>query len=212
MDPEKREFLEKVMKSMTLDVVKELEKAAAKLENASSTESELLDALVVILDYVDNIDSANDFCKVGGLNVLLPHLASSHVTVRSKAASVVAELAQNNPFSQTHLFNRNVLQQLAILVSDNDTAANGIQAISCSIRGCEPALNKFIELNGLQLLIDSIIGEKPDKIKVRSLFLMSALCSESTEIMGIRILRTCPFANRFYNHSTFRQIDSTECY
>lgn len=187
MDPEKREFLEKVMKSMTLDVVEELEKAAAVLENESSTESELLQALAVILDYVDNMDSANDFCKVGGLNVLMPHLASSHVTVRSKTASVVAELAQNNPFAQTHLFNRNALQQLSTLLSDNDTAANGIQAISCCIRGNEPALNKFIEINGLQLLIDSITGAKPDKIKVRSLFLMSAICSESTAIMGIKI-------------------------
>lgn len=185
MDPEKREFLEKVMKSMTIDIVEQLEKAAATLENRNSKQPELLEALEVILNYVDNIDSANDFCKVGGLNVLLPHLESSYGSVQSLAASVVAELSQNNPFCQIQLADKNIIQKLCNLLSNNETCVNGIYAISCTIRGCEEALNIFIQLNGLQMIADSIKQDKPEKLIIKSLFLMNALCSESNLLKGI---------------------------
>lgn len=184
MDPERREFLEKVMKSMTIDIVEELEKAAATLENINSKEPQLLKALEVILNYVDNIDSANDFCKVGGLNVLLPHLESKHEKVRSYAALVVAELSQNNSFCQIRLANKVIIQQLCNLIINNETSINGIYAISCIIRGCEEALNIFIQLNGLQMIIDSIQTDKPENLIIKSLFLMSAICSESSLLKG----------------------------
>jgi hsp70-interacting protein len=59
MDPERRRFLEEAMKSMTVDVVEELNKAMNILIKAEATEDEQVNALEVVTNFVADIDTAN---------------------------------------------------------------------------------------------------------------------------------------------------------
>lgn len=59
MDPERRKFLEEALKSMTIDVVEELNKAMKTLISGNSSEDGQVNALEVVTSYVANIDTAN---------------------------------------------------------------------------------------------------------------------------------------------------------
>lgn len=170
------------MKSLTIDVIEVIQQAAQKLESPDSTEDEKLEALEIIIDYVDNIDTANDFCKIGGLNILIPTLSSEFSKVRSLAASLVAELAQNNPYCQKLLLEADALPKLMDLLSDTETATNGIHAISCLVRAYEPCLKAFVEVGGLECLLGCLQQLDQEKIIVRSLFLLNSLCSDYPNI------------------------------
>lgn len=183
MDPERRRFLEEALNSMTVNVIEQLEMAAQVLTTNESSEAEQVEAIEIILDYVDNMDTANDFCKIGGLNIILPCMASSpYASVRSKSASLIAELSQNNPFSQKMLLELNVLPKLIELLSDSETSTAAIRAISCVVRSYEPCAAAFIDMGGLECILGCLQSDE-EKLLVQSLFLMCSLC---TEYPGVR--------------------------
>lgn len=159
-------------------MIEEIQKAANVLESPTSSEDEKIDALTTIIDYVDSIDTANDFCKIGGLDILLPLITSEYPRIQSMSASLVAELAQNNPFCQKRLLDANVLSKLMSLLSEPQTATNGIHAISCLVRSYEPCLKAFTEVGGLECLLGCLQPVSEEKLIVKSLFLLSSLCAD----------------------------------
>lgn len=59
MDEERRRFLEEALKSLTLDVVEEIEKAMKTLMDPDKAEEDKADAIEIIIDFVQDIDAAN---------------------------------------------------------------------------------------------------------------------------------------------------------
>lgn len=59
MDPERRRFLEEALKSLTIDVVEELNKAMKTLTDENSGEEDQVEALEVVTNFVADIDTAN---------------------------------------------------------------------------------------------------------------------------------------------------------
>lgn len=171
-------FTEKVFKEMTVDVIEQLEKATRQLSSSTATEDELIEALEIIEGYVADMDTANDFCKIGGLQILIPTLSSEYSSVRANAASLIAELAQNNPVSQKHLLDAEILPKLIDLLQDAETAASAIHAISCLVRSFEPALAAFIDHGGLECILGCLQRVEENKVIVRSLFLLTAISCE----------------------------------
>lgn len=182
MDPERRQFLENALKALTVDVVEQLQTAAKTLGSTENSEEEKLEALELILEYIDDIDTAIDFCKIGGLSVLLPSLSSPYPSVRSKSASIVAELAQNNPYCQKELLDANALPKLMELLSETETATSGIHAISCLVRSYEPTLAAFIDIGGLECLLGCLQQTDQEKLIIRALFLLNSLCADFPEV------------------------------
>ncbi|XP_049839749.1 hsp70-binding protein 1 isoform X3 [Schistocerca gregaria] len=127
IDEERRKFLEAALKSLTFDVIEELLKAINILKNAGTLELEddpsaCEAALDTITQHVDNMDTANDFHKIGGFCIFHPCLDSAHSSLRWRAAEIIAELTQNNPYCQQRILEANLLQPLLNLV-DNDPAS-----------------------------------------------------------------------------------------
>lgn len=111
MDPERQRWLEEALSRMSVDVVKEL---AAAIEvfskgsvldpNATDDEiDEVVEAFERVGDWVDNIDMANNFHKLGGFKVLERCLRSPTPSIRAASANALAELTQNNPYCQEHV-------------------------------------------------------------------------------------------------------------
>lgn len=186
MTEERRRFLEQAMASMCVNVVSELELAAKVLTSATSTEEEQVAALEAITDYTDDVDAANDFCKIGGLQIILPLLLPERpTTVRRRIANLIAGLAQNNPFCQQQLLELDGLQLLLPLADEPDVASDAMRGISCLVRCYEPASAKFIELGGLECTLNCLRDvENNEKLVVRSLFLLRGLCMEYPKVVG----------------------------
>lgn len=59
MSEEDRKFLENALKSMTIDVIEELNKAMRTLTEGNGSEQEQVEALEVVTSFVADMDSAN---------------------------------------------------------------------------------------------------------------------------------------------------------
>lgn len=173
---------ENALKSLTVDIIENLQKAAATIGSNDATKDEKLDALEEILNHVDDMDTANDFCKIGGLFVLLPCLDSPHFEIRNNAACLISELAQNNIYCQTQLAEADVLPKLTSLLSEEETLAAGVRAISSLIRGYEPGLKLFTEIGGLECLLGCLQRSTDEKLITRAAFLLNSLCADFPNI------------------------------
>ncbi|XP_062551801.1 hsp70-binding protein 1-like [Armigeres subalbatus] len=182
MDEERRRFLEEALKSLTMDVVKEIEKAMKTLMDPDRVEEDKADAIEIIIDFVQDIDAANDFYKVGGFVIIQPGLKSTNSDVRCGTLRLIAELAQNNPFCQEQLLQANILPQVVELLSDEPpVATQAMHAISCMVRHHESSLAAFIDMGGLECILGCIQTDN-EKLRIKSSFLMSNLCTEHTAV------------------------------
>lgn len=131
-----------------------------------------------ILSYIDDIDTSIDFCKIGGLFILLPCLTSKHVNIRNMSASIIAELSQNNPYCQKELLELDALPKLLTLLNEEQTAVNGQRAISSLIRSYEPCLRTFISIGGLECLLECLHRPQEKKLITKTAFLLRSLCND----------------------------------
>uniref|UniRef100_A0A336MNE5 CSON000770 protein n=1 Tax=Culicoides sonorensis TaxID=179676 RepID=A0A336MNE5_CULSO len=182
MDPERRRFLEEAIRSLTIDVVEQIQKAMNILIEGDATVEEQVQALETVTDFIENIDTANDFYKIGGFCVLMPGLESTHAEVRQGTAELIGELAQNNPFCQQHLLELNILPKLIELLTDEPNVANtALHAISCMIRNYEAGLKAFLEIGGIECLI-GVLESGQEKLTIKAAFLLSSLCIEDPKL------------------------------
>lgn len=192
---------------MTVSVVRELEAGLQLLSNPVATEEEQNSAIEHILDYADNIDNANDFCKIGGMPVILSRLDPNQTydSVKSNSASLIAELAQNNPFCQSKLLELDALNLLLPLLSNDTVCVNALRAISSLSRNFEPTTTLLIEMGGLECLVGCLQSNN-DRLKIQTSFLLRALCLENPELAG-----KIHISNRFIlpinNYLSFIYID-----
>lgn len=164
---------------MTIDVVEELGKAMKVLMERDKSKDEQVRALETVQDYIEDIDTANDFYKINGFCIIQPCLDSPHKEVRGETANLIGTLAQNNPFCQQHLMELNILPKLVELLSDEpEVTVHAIHAISCLVRCFEPALAAFIEIGGLECTLGLLQNFDHEKIAIKAAFLISALCGE----------------------------------
>uniref|UniRef100_A0A182QC69 Nucleotide exchange factor Fes1 domain-containing protein n=1 Tax=Anopheles farauti TaxID=69004 RepID=A0A182QC69_9DIPT len=178
MNEERRRFLEEALKSLTVDIVQQLEKSMKILLESDTDDDAKAEAIDTVIDYVQDIDTANDFYKVGGFVIIKPGLESSSAEVRSGTLRLVGELAQNNPFCQQHLLELNILARLTELLSDEPSVAQqAMHAISCMVRHYEPCLAAFIEIGGLECMLGCIQTDN-EKLRIKTSFLMANLCTE----------------------------------
>lgn len=178
MTEEQRRFLEEALESLTVDVVEVFKKAMKTLLDPDTDDEEKSNAIDVIIDFVQDIDAANDFFKVGGHVIINPGLKSSHASVRAGTLRMIAELAQNNPYCQQHLLEANTLPRTVELLSDEPAVASqAMHAISCMVRHHEPSLAAFIDMGGLECILGCIQTDN-ENLRIKSSFLMSNLCSE----------------------------------
>lgn len=189
MDGEKKQFLEEALKSMTVDLIQVLTKALNTLKLVKDLKpdddpEEHEEALETITDTVDNVDLANDFHKIGGFDVFLPCLTSSHTSLQWRAAELIAELTQNNPYCQSRILSSGLLPTLLEMVDTGASEAvkvKSLYAISCIVRNCPEALEAFSKHDGFSVLLRAMQSDV-EKLRVKSAFLLSALCGEHPAI------------------------------
>ncbi|XP_066601397.1 hsp70-binding protein 1-like [Prorops nasuta] len=184
IDEERKRFLQEALDSMTVNVVEELRESIATLSKANDLRSEddsseYDAALEKIASYVDSIDVANDFYKIGGFAIFGPCLNSPHSGIRWRTANIIAELSQNNPFCQERILETGLFPILLNMV-DTDNSDNvtikALYAVSCIVRGHPMAL-KYMDVNDGYSVLLRAIQSPIQKLQIKSAFLLSSLCN-----------------------------------
>ncbi|KAK3250307.1 hypothetical protein CYMTET_28944 [Cymbomonas tetramitiformis] len=165
---EERAWLEAAMKDQVIDevsVMKQINGFLSKEAEEGVSEAELVETKEELLeelqDIVDSIDRARDLTSIGGFPVLMELLSSRHEGLRWRSAEVIATSVQNNPPVQQWALDQAALPALICLCSDpvETCKVKALLALSCLIRGHEPAQNAFRESEGLQLLCKLVTSE-----------------------------------------------------
>lgn len=191
MDPERRRWLEEAIESMTVDVVKQLAECIKMLNDPAVKDPEASEdqlatvqsALDCVNDFVDNIDMANNFHKLGGFEILKNCLVSPHQFIREESAGVTAELAQNNPYCQTHLVADGFIPCLVTILDtdlDENCRFKALSAISCLIRDNPTGQEEFLKRNGCEVVLRNIQTSKI-RLRVKACFFISSVCQENAE-------------------------------
>ncbi|KAG5892773.1 hypothetical protein JTB14_007988 [Gonioctena quinquepunctata] len=191
MDEEKKKFLENALKSMTIDVVEVLQKQIESLRKVEKWEpgadiTEFVEAIETILEYVDNIDIANDFHKIGGFTILYPCLKSKSARIRAEGCELLAVLCQNNPYCQQIVLDNEFIPMLISMIEkdeDMQVAAKAIYALGGIVRENTEGLNQLIHYDGLAVLLGAI-KKNNEKFVMKAAFLLSSLCRASCKIKG----------------------------
>ncbi|XP_075158396.1 uncharacterized protein LOC142231646 [Haematobia irritans] len=179
LDEERKQFLENVLKSMTVDVTEELIKALHILEDSATSKDDKVEALNVIRDYIDNLDFANNFVKIGGSSVLIRCIKDDDQVVRTNAINVLAELSQNNPFCQQHFVDTKIMELLVpYLKETNDqVVASTLYALSSLMQNFEPATCEFAKTEGITNVL-YCLGNQCSRVFVKACFLISSISSQ----------------------------------
>lgn len=94
------------------------------------------------------------------------------------AASLTAEMAQNNPYCQQQLIELDILPHLMNQLTNDDLRVEILRAISCLVRGNTQAFEAFSEIGGIECLLGCLQKSKGEKLIMRTAFLMTSLCTE----------------------------------
>merc|ERR1711944_206199 len=183
MDPTRRQWLEQALSSMSVDVIKELAEAIkilnmAKNPNISEEDVEKVEyAFECISDWVDQIDMANNFHKIGGFDSLKACLKSDYASIRSASANTIAELSQNNSYCQENFVKEEFLPLLLeMITNDRQCQVKAMYAISCIIRECPLAQEKFLssDFNGPTVIMNATMSSGAhEKLRVKASFFIS---------------------------------------
>ncbi|XP_014677637.1 PREDICTED: hsp70-binding protein 1-like [Priapulus caudatus] len=156
MTEERREFLRSALAEATVDPIQVIKRSLAEMQELLDREerqeeeeeegegdgeeaaSQRLQALLEnVTDWCNDIDLANDLHKIGGFALFPRLLAARAAGVRSRAAELVATVAQNNPYTQAQLLAQGALPTL-LRLTDDDAAGDEVRvkalfAISCVV-------------------------------------------------------------------------------
>jgi len=150
MDPERREWLEEALKTMSVDqieVMKSCGEALSVTDDNDEAVSKKLEALETLCDIIEDLDNARDLHLVGAFKPVVGALGSADAAVRAGAANVILTCVQNNEPCKQFAMELNVLEPLVdLLKNDTEVQFKCLGALSALVRDYEPAHTKLVSL------------------------------------------------------------------
>ncbi|XP_073427194.1 hsp70-binding protein 1 isoform X2 [Dendrobates tinctorius] len=184
MSHERRQWLQEAMSSAfsgQADEVQQMKECLRELSGGTSDEDgaeRKEKALELLADLCENLDNASDFCKLGGMSLMLTrYLSSPEAELRWRTADLIGTCSQNVPFVQEMALSLGAVSKLLKLL-DLDTSETvrikALFAISCLVREQEAGLAEFVKLDGFSVLMRAMQTHIL-KLKIKSAFLLQNL-------------------------------------
>jgi hsp70-interacting protein len=183
MDEARKKFLEQALHSLTIDVIEILLKQIKVLEKVDSIgdgedDSEYLTALETISEYVCDIDTANDYHKIGGFAIIPPCLKCKSPKIRAEGCNLLAELCQNNAYCQRVVLENGLIPILIDVIEHDQEVpviVKALYAVSCIVRQSTSGCAQLIQYKGVQTFLEAL-KKNEEKINIKISFLLRALC------------------------------------
>ncbi|GAV02195.1 hypothetical protein RvY_12791 [Ramazzottius varieornatus] len=184
MDPERRAWLQQALAStfQSVDPVQEMKACLQILTDEDCTEENQQAAFDGLLLYTENIDYANDFCKIGGLHSVKKYLTDSRPEFRSLSCEVLAQIMQNNPCCQKAVSDFGLIEAvLNTMDKDSDVSVRvkALSALSSFLRSNEVGQQAFSEMDGFSVLLRSMMDTKDSRFQTKAAFLLSRICGDN---------------------------------
>uniref|UniRef100_A0A8C5MQ18 Hsp70-binding protein 1 n=1 Tax=Leptobrachium leishanense TaxID=445787 RepID=A0A8C5MQ18_9ANUR len=184
MSEERRQWLQAAMGNAFAGQVDEVQQIKECIEELTKStidedgEERKEQALQLLADLCENLDNASDFCKLGGMHLLLSrYLNCSKGELRWRAADLVGICSQNIPYVQQIALSLgavNKLLQLLDLDENEAVRVKALFAISCLVREQDAGLDEFVKQDGFSVLMRAMQSNVL-KLKVKSAFLLQNL-------------------------------------
>ena len=190
-----RKWLNEAVKNISsaytnlVDRLKECLQILQAFESDNSiTIDDLEDTFEEIAGLCEDVDLACDFHKIGGFNVLVKFLHHVEPRLQFASADVLAVISQNNEYCQNNLLKddsilQTLLEKTLVLSNEQEcnVAVKCMSAVSCLIRQNKIGFEKFLSSNGSIYLLKGI-QSKTIKLQLKSMFLLSSLSKESSDM------------------------------
>ncbi|KAE8593950.1 hypothetical protein XENTR_v10019383 [Xenopus tropicalis] len=193
MSEERRQWLQQAMNSAfsgQADEVKMIKECLQELSNETNSGEEedgKERALELLADLCDNLDNASDFCKLGGMDLLLSRYVNCpEAELRWRCADLIGICSQNVPFVQEMALRSGavkILLQLLDLDPNDQVRIKALFAISCLVREQEEGLTDFLKQDGFSVLMRAMQSDV-QKLKIKSAFLLQNLLMSHPEHKG----------------------------
>ncbi|RZB39956.1 hypothetical protein BDFB_012728 [Asbolus verrucosus] len=188
LDEAKKKFLEQALQSLTIDVIEALLKQIKILEKVDTLgdgddATEYITALDTISEFVCDIDTANDFHKIGGFVIMQPCLKCKNPKIRAEACNLLAELCQNNPYCQRVVLENGFMPMLIEIVEydpEVEVVAKALYAVSCIVRQNATGCAQFIQYKGIQIFLNTL-QRNVEKFNIKICFLLNVLCTSQAD-------------------------------
>lgn len=178
MDPERKKWLDEALSTMNINPDDEMKKCMKCLREENDLDRKL-EALETLRDWCEDMNFAIDLYKMNGYELIPILLKDEEPEIRALTCDLVGTCAQNNEYSQETFITTEILSlMLKTLENDNENSVKvkALFAISCIARDYLPSQKKLIELNGLDIVIQSL--QTPlEKLQIKSSFFCSSICS-----------------------------------
>lgn len=192
-NPADYEWLKQALNSIETDFDR-MQRIVKVLQDSNHPETKVKDSEIAFsleeLQYlIEDIDNANDFCKIeNGLSSVLQNVKHPSFEIRKWAVHVVCTLVQNNPRAQKFAFEQGTFQILIPLLqseSNPEVQSKIISAVSALIRHFPDAEIAFIEGGGLNLLGKFLLDtENKSNCTMKTVFLLTLLLSNHPKFIS----------------------------
>lgn len=182
MSKDRQEFMMNAIKSMTVDVVEEIQRCvnALRLEDgAEGAVDSKVDAMETLLDFIEDLNFATDFQKMGGLELLMYALESAHDDVVWRAGECLATAVQNDAKLQLYVLNQGAMSKLLALLdgADNEKVVlKMLRALSCLSAANVRVIEAFLAADGLKTITATMTKHSGSaKVLIKTAFFVAGL-------------------------------------
>ncbi|CAH1780538.1 unnamed protein product [Owenia fusiformis] len=178
------EELRKDLDAMNINVQTDneiIEELVRRYNNSEVSTKEKIEILTDLEYHLHQIDNAQVFSDMGGLRLLIASVNHTDVELQTHAAVTLGAAVQSNPQVQIQAIKEGALQQLIRVFSTSKPETlytRIIFAISSLIRHFPFAQGKFLELGGLDALMELFRNVKFTKAQVKVVTLLNDLLTE----------------------------------
>ncbi|XP_002399699.3 hsp70-binding protein 1-like [Ixodes scapularis] len=183
IDPDRIHWLMEATNRLLVNPYDEMRRSLQSIRECLQESENIARVLVSCLSnvarFVDFVDYAKDFEKMGGFQVVPALLDYPSASAREATCSLIAELVQNNPHCQrAAVLSLRKLLRLVEHETDEDVRLKSLYAVSCMVRQNRQAFEKFQQLGGTPVVRSILFHCESEKLKTKASFLVAALCSQ----------------------------------
>lgn len=181
LDASRIRWLSHAMEELMVNPYQELRRSLNNIRECLQESRNIARILVACLanvqQYIDVVDFAKDFEKMGGFQVFPELLDYPNPTVRVETCALIAELVQNNPHCQrAAVLSTRRLLRLLDTEPDDEVRCKALYALSCMVRQNRAAYKNFEHLGGPAVLRRTLFEATNRRLKTKASFLVAALC------------------------------------
>lgn len=157
-----------------------------QFNSSAASLEERVSALRELEYLVHQVDNAQDFITIGGLQLVIGTLNSSEAVLQEHAALVLGSALSSNPVVQVESVEGGALQKLLLLLATEQplpVKKKALFAMASLLRHFPFAQQRFLKLGGLQVLEALFLSSGGASLRVRAVTLLYDMIVEKELIL-----------------------------